>query len=391
VKVRSVSIGEVAIINPKRPGHITDIGEQIPFIPMGAVHQDGSAPGEERRSLAEVITGYTYFEKGDVLLAKITPCFENGKAAHLVSLSHDFGFGSTEFHVLRAGPDIDSRYLYHAVRDPRFLRKGVSSMTGSAGQRRIPVAFVSSHQIPLPLLSAQRRVATMIDKADAIRRKREESSRLMDDLLRSKFLTMFGSPVNNEKGWIRLPMSDVGIIVTGNTPSRQYPEFYGDAIEWIKSDNINTPHHYITKAKEGLSEQGKALGRVVGPNSVLITCIAGSRKAIGKVALTDRAVAFNQQINAVVPFPSVDHRFLYTQLLLAQELIQQASTNSMKGMVSKSSLAAVRIMNPPTQLQIQFGDWFTRWYLAHSHMRRAAEVSESLFASLSAESFVATV
>jgi len=114
--VRSAAIGEIAVVNPRQPTRSSDDCASVPFIPMAAVSENGGILTEVRRPLSDLKSGYTYFERGDIILAKITPCFENGKVAHLDSLSHPFGFGSTEFHVLRAGPGLDPRYLYHAVR-----------------------------------------------------------------------------------------------------------------------------------------------------------------------------------------------------------------------------------------------------------------------------------
>ena len=129
-----------------------------------------------------------------------------------------------------------------------------------------------------------------VPKADAIRRKRAEALRFADDFLKSAFLDMFGDPVANTKGWPLVLMSHHGSITTGNTPSREKSEYYGDFIEWIKSDNINTPSHILSKASEGLSEKGFEIGRWVPAGSTLVTCIAGSPSCIGNAALADRQV-----------------------------------------------------------------------------------------------------
>jgi type I restriction enzyme S subunit len=124
---------------------------------------------------------------------------------------------------------------------------------------------------------------------------------MADELLQSAFLDRFGDPLTNKKGLPTAPINELGRVVTGNTPPRANPENYGNAIEWIKSDNINTPEHFLTPADEYLSEVGKLQGRTVPAGSTLVTCIAGSPSVIGNAALADREVAFNQQINAVVP------------------------------------------------------------------------------------------
>jgi type I restriction enzyme S subunit len=382
-------LSELAEINPSMPAAVRSSGldRLVPFLPMSAVSEQGHASYEQRRPIRELLKGFTYFERGDLLLAKITPCFENGKAAFLGDLPENMGFGSTEFHVLRPRPDVDPRYLFHAVWGNAFRSTGAASFTGSAGQKRLPASFFDRYKIPLPPLAEQRRIAALLDKADGIRRKRRESLRLLDEFLRSAFLEMFGDPVRNEKGWDRKRLQDIAVVTTGNTPSRSYAEYYGDAIEWIKSDNINTPGAYVTRAAEGLSAAGRQLARTVGPGAILMTCIAGTRDCIGNVAITDREVAFNQQINGVEPGPEIDHRFLYTQLLVGKALVQRASTDSMKGMVSKSRLEGVQVMAPPRQLQARFGQWFSRWHKLSSRQRRAEDTADSLFDSLAQRVF----
>jgi type I restriction enzyme S subunit len=118
-----------------------------------------------------------------------------------------------------------------------------------------------------------------------------------------------------------------------------------------------------------------------------MTCIAGSPACIGNVALTDRRVAFNQQINAIAPRESVDPGFLYVELLLSKPLIRRASTDSMKGMVSKSRLSAVPIPLPPFELQKRFGEWFRRFLSWRGRLSSAERQASDLFDSLSREAF----
>jgi len=109
--------------------------EPVAFIPMASVAEGGGWVSAETRPLADGRKGYTLFQHGDVIIAKITPCFENGKVALLSDLDTEYGLGSTEFHVLRAKPGHDPRFIYHWTRHPALLRAGEASMTGSAGQR----------------------------------------------------------------------------------------------------------------------------------------------------------------------------------------------------------------------------------------------------------------
>ena len=166
---------------------------------------------------------------------------------------------------------------------------------------------------------------------------------------------MFGDPVKNYKGWKKVKLKEFGKVKTGNTPSRKIPEYYGDYIDWIKSDNINNPNIYLTKSEEGLSELGEKKGRIAPKGSVLVTCIAGSLSCIGNTAIADREVAFNQQINAIIPNEKVNEFFLYYLILNTKKQIQNSSTKSMKGMLSKSIFESIPFIFPPTDLQNKFG------------------------------------
>lgn len=280
-------------------------------------------------------------------------------------------------------PEVFNVYLYYLL-----TQIGMEKITKkTTGLDAITFQDLSELQIPLAPLPEQKRIAAILDNADAIRRKRQQAIKLADDFLRATFLDMFGDPVTNPKGWEMVPLRNFGSVTTGNTPSRKKTEFYGDNIEWIKSDNINTPSHFLTKAKEGLSKEGKKVARKVAPYSTLVTCIAGSFDCIGNSALSDREVAFNQQINAITPREDTDPFFIYCLILNAKRMIQNASTNSMKGMVSKGKFEQIVFFKPPTSLQQKFGSFFQSHIKKNNQIRTSERLSCDLFNSLTQRAF----
>jgi type I restriction enzyme S subunit len=154
--------------------------------------------------------------------------------------------------------------------------------------------------------------------------------------------------VANPRGWKRARICELGDVETGNTPPRETADYYGSAIEWIKSDNTNLAEMYPSHATEGLSKKGIDVGRIVQPRSLLLTCIAGSETSIGNVVLTNRRVAFNQQINAVTPHGDVDPQFLYGLFLAAKPMVQRNTTLAMKRMITKGKLEELVLIKPPT-------------------------------------------
>jgi len=147
----------LARINPSRSEaiHLRDSTKLVTFLPMERVSTKGEVDTTLQLPIRNLWQGFTYFRRGDVLLAKITPCFENGKGACLTSLPTDVGFGTTEFIVLRAGMVILPEFLYKVTQLAIFRSIGVESMTGSAGQQRIAHDFVANFKMPVPPLTEQ--------------------------------------------------------------------------------------------------------------------------------------------------------------------------------------------------------------------------------------------
>lgn len=144
--------------------------ELVSFIGMQDVSEDAQLKNSTQLPFKEVKSGFTYFEKGDVLLAKITPCFENGKGCHTAELPTSVGFGSTEFHVLRENEDSDSRFIYFWTTEKKFRSSLESEMVGSAGHRRVPLAAIKTYLIPCPKTRKEQRAIadTLSDVADFI-------------------------------------------------------------------------------------------------------------------------------------------------------------------------------------------------------------------------------
>lgn len=247
-----------------------------------------------------------------------------------------------------------TKYLYYCLQTLNLMSATDRAVMGATLNK----AKLNEIKIPYVDYDQQIQIANILDQAQELIDKRKAQIEALDELIQSVFYEMFGDPISNLKGYNKESLINISDIITGNTPPRKNIDNYGDAIEWIKSDNINTPYHYITVAEEFLSETGMKIGRVVDAGSILMTCIAGSLSCIGNVALVDRKISFNQQINGIVPKDIILAKFLYVQLLLSKQYIQNSSTNSMKGMVSKGTLSNLEFIVPPMQEQLLFESIF---------------------------------
>ena len=168
-----VVLSDISEINPPTDMHRLDDNTFVSFIPMADVSESGEWINQQARVLKDVRNGYTYFQEGDILFAKITPCMENGKGAHAVNLLNGIGFGTTEFHVLRAKSRAHPRFIYHWIMNVELRRKAEARMTGSAGQRRVPASFFGEFKVPFLPLSEQRRIAEILDTIDEAIQKTE--------------------------------------------------------------------------------------------------------------------------------------------------------------------------------------------------------------------------
>lgn len=186
-----VTLGEVVDINPRLTS-IVDPDEEVAFVPMAELNSaTGTTSLGTSRPFAEVSKGYTPFKNGDILVAKITPCFENMKIGH-ARLSRELGMGSTEFHVIRPVEErLDHRYLLHFLRREEILRRGELRMTGSGGQRRVPAQFLSTLQLQLPPLDEQRRIAAILDRAGSQLENTRRAASLLESLGQAVFHQMF--------------------------------------------------------------------------------------------------------------------------------------------------------------------------------------------------------
>jgi type I restriction enzyme S subunit len=154
----------VARLNPVKStsGYEPTDRDKVVFLPMECVGADGTVDQSNRERVCDLWKGFTYFARGDVLVAKITPCFENGKGALVSLLETEIGFGTTELHVIRPGRKIVREFLYLITASYRFRGVGERFMTGAAGQQRIPEQFVADFPIALPPLDEQKAIVDFL-------------------------------------------------------------------------------------------------------------------------------------------------------------------------------------------------------------------------------------
>lgn len=189
----TVQLGDICELNPRK-SEVKDFEGDVSFVPMAVISDtDMYFSAQEQRILKEVYTGYTYFRDNDVLLAKVTPCFENGKSGLAKNLENGIGFGSSEFFVLRAKPDrVLPEYIYYIINSNRFIAEGTPQMTGTGGLQRLTKDFVLNYPVSLPPLDAQRRIVSQTEEEIAIVEQNKRLIEIFEKKINDKISEVWG-------------------------------------------------------------------------------------------------------------------------------------------------------------------------------------------------------
>ena len=289
------------------------------------------------------------------------------------------------YNVFSVSDELDQQYLFYFLKSDIGLHLIKAAATGSV-RDNLKFSMLCDFQINLPSVSEQRTIVNNLDRLQSIINHRKDELQKLDDLIKAQFVEMFGEPQKNQFGFRIVPLKDTCKVITGNTPSRTVDEYYGDYIEWIKTDNIVSGITNPTTAAESLSAKGMEVGRTVGADSILMACIAGSIASIGRVCVTDRKVAFNQQINAIVP-NEYNIYFLYVMLQLSKNYLVEEINMALKGILSKSKLENKKFIVPPMDLQEQFAEFVKQLDKSKFAVQKALDKAQLLFDSLMQQYF----
>lgn len=376
--MKMVPLGDIVQKSGSRAKNDTD------FQVYSVTKHDGFVPSEQyfkKQVFSKDLSSYTRVKAGEFAYATIH--LDEGS----IGIAPVDCLISPMYTVFAVDQTVaDSDYLIRLLKSPPAIAQYDRLGNGSVHRRRsIPLAALGQLNVPLPPLDEQRRIAAILDKADAIRQKRRQAIAHLDSLAQSIFYASFGDPLANNRHRQTASIGSLAEVVTGSSPSRANPANFGTKIEWLKSDNLGP--ETATIADEKLSELGRSKARNAPSGSVLVTCIAGSARSIGKSSIVDRDVTFNQQINAVLPSRIVDPIFLLWQLKTAPELVRAKSTGGMKGLVNKSAFKSIEILLPSLLEQLEFRASIERIRNIRAAQNEMRQAEERLFASLQSRAF----
>lgn len=331
------------------------------------------------------------------------PCFGgNGIRGYVADYTHDGEFpligrqgalcgnvnlASGKFHatehavVVQPKIEMNVHWLYYALN-----AMNLGQYATGAAQPGLAVSKLETLSIEIPNISEQNKIAQTLYKVEQLVNFRKQQLEKLDELVKARFVEVFGEPRSNPWGFDKKPLKSTCKVITGNTPSRNESENYGDFIEWIKTDNIIAGLLNPASAVEKLSEEGAKRGKIVHKGAILMACIAGSVASIGRVCVTDRTVAFNQQINAVIP-EKYNVLFLHTLFQISKDYLIEEVNLSLKGILSKSKLENKEFIVPPLSLQNDFAAFVERVDQQKQTVQQSLEKLELMKKALMQEYF----
>lgn len=249
---------------------------------------------------------------------------------------------------LRADPRVlDQRYLWHWLDDaaPELRAKG-----RGATFLQVNKADIATMEVPLPSINEQRRIAAILDKADALRANHREVAAKFDRFLQSVFIEIFGDPSSNPKHWPKSVLGELASIQTGSTPPTSSPGFFEGPIPFVTPGDLGS---LVRSSRRTLSMEGALKSRTAPAGSSLVCCIGAT---IGKMGLAMRECAFNQQINAVTWHDRVDSIYGYYLLyFLSAEIARRGSSTTLP-IINKSDFEKIEVIVPPMGLQKAFSE-----------------------------------
>lgn len=350
-------LGEVCQIKPPKEEARQKLSDTdiVSFVPMSDLGiQSKIISLNDNKLLSEVVGSYTYFADNDVLLAKITPCFENGKLGIARNLLNGIGFGSSEYIVFRSKGTIDPEYLFYFLSQDSFRNSGASVMTGAVGHKRVPKEFIENHPIPLPPLPEQKRIVAIADEAfegiDRAIRNTEKNLSNARELFESYLNSIFTQKSDRWK-WVTL--SEITTDITDG--DHQPPPKSQSGIPFITISNIDKQNRKVDfsntfKVSPEYFEKLKS-NRKPHKGDLLYT-VTGSY-GIPVVVDHDIDFCFQRHIGLIRPNNETNSKCLY-YILLSRYLLNQAdecATGTAQKTVSLSGLRRFSVPKIPIKEQ----------------------------------------
>ncbi len=360
-------LSDVAAINPTRK---VKKGEFVPFVEMAALPLSGRDISASDVAIRIAKAAGAHFQNGDTLLARITPCLENGKTAQVNVLADEaVGEGSTEFIVLCGHDSADNDFVYYLCREPEFRKFAISRMEGTSGRQRVSWQSIAGYPIELPSPDIRRDaagfLATLDDRIANLRQTNTTLQAIAAALFKSRFVDFDGVPPGDmqeselgliPKGWRAEEIGKLVQCVGGATPSTKDEVFWNGGLHhWATPKDLSGLQAPILITTERrITDAGVA--RISSGLLPAGTLLMSSRAPIGYLAIAAAPVAINQGFIAMLPGGALSPVWLLFWAQINMEAIKQKANGSTFMEISKAAFRPIKVVQPPTDALAQFDE-----------------------------------
>jgi len=353
--------------------HAGYFGGDIPWFTPGDIGSTKNLVESTRTLTQEAISEgeAKLFEKGMLL---VTCIGDIGRVGILQQPS----YSNQQITALKFKDDIDSDFAYY------WFVSNKKKLVNLANQAIVPILNnerLSEIEFAYPPLTEQKRIASLLTRADRLRQLRRTAHDLGDALLQSVFLEMFGDPTINSKHWGQATIKELGKVVTGSTPPTEAKGMFGGSIPFITPGDLTVD---TLKSQRYVTEEGAKKSRVVRAGSTLVCCIGAT---IGKTDIAKTKCAFNQQINGIEWNENIQDDFGLTMMKFFSRIVAERGISTTLPILKKSEFEEIVIPVPPLSLQEEFAGVVARVESLRGRMGESTRQVEGLFESLLSESF----
>ena len=313
---------------------------------------------------------------GDILVSTVRP---NLNAVALITQDSDnILVASTGYCVLRCLPNADNKYVFHFCQSPTFIEKLVAQATG-ASYPAVTSAIVKECTLPLPPLDEQRRIAAVLDKVSDLIAKRRQQLDKLDEMVKARFVEMFGDPITNPKHWSLQSLSSIcKDIYGGGTPSKSNPEYFDGNIPWVspkdmKSDVILDSVDHITE--EAVQNSST---KMVPKNAVLMVIRSGILKHTLPVAIAAVELTVNQDMKVFIAGEDITSKFLMYYFKAIETDVLSGVRVVTADNIDFKEVQKRLVIVPPIELQNQFSAFVEQTEKTKATISRSLEKLETL-------------
>lgn len=373
-------LSDIADFNPRETIKKGAIAKKIPMDVLRPFYRDVPYYVEE------CFSGGTKFRNGDTIMARITPCLENGKTAQVSILNDgEVGFGSTEYIVFRAKEGIaDKDYLYYLICSPEVREPAIKSMVGSSGRQRVQTDVVKNLEIDVPPLVEQEKIGSFLKAFDDKIALNDRINKNLEQQTQALFHSLFIENANPT--WKDGVLSDLGTVVAGGTPSKTKPEYYSkQGIAWITPKDLSlNKSKFISHGEIDISELGfsKSSATKMPTGTVLFS----SRAPIGYIAIAANEVTTNQGFKSVVPNKNIGTAFIYYLLKFLLPTIEGMASGSTFKEISGAGMKSVPVVIPDNETIEKFNAFctpiFQQQEVLEAENSRLADIRDALLPKL---------